>query len=82
MRDARANADTSEVTIKEILPEWISLLIIVLAIIPLFMPAGSASIVGYIIYFTLLGIAAAVNGAYSVIGAFRNLMRVNVDKWQ
>ena len=60
-------------TIKEILPEWISLFIVVFAIVPLFMPPGSVSIMGYMIYFTLLGIVAALNGAYSVIGAFRNL---------
>lgn len=74
MPDARANAGASGETIKEILPEWISLFIVVLAIVPLFMPPGSFSIVGYMIYFTLLGIVAALNGAYSVIGAFRNLM--------
>ena len=74
MPHVRANAGTSEVTIKEILPEWISLFIVVFAIVPLFMPPGSVSIMGYMIYFTLLGIVAALNGAYSVIGAFRNLM--------
>ena len=74
MPHVRANAGTSGVTIKEILPEWIFLFIVIFAIVPLFVPPGSVSIMGYMIYFTLLGIVAALNGAYSVIGAFRNLM--------
>ena len=74
MPHVRANTGTSGATAKEILPEWISLVIVVLAILPLSTPPGSIPTVGYMIYFTLLGIVAALNGAYSVIGAFRNLM--------
>ena len=74
MPQVRANADTSGATIKEILPDGIFVVIVVLAIIPLFTPSGSVPIGIYMLYFVLLGIGAALNGAYSVIGAFRHLI--------
>jgi len=74
MPQVRANADTAGATNKEILPDWIFVVIVVLAMIPLFTPSGSVPIGIYMIYFVVLGVVAALNGAYSVIGAFRHLI--------
>jgi len=74
MPQVRANANPALGTNKEILPNWIFVVIVVLALIPLFTPSGSVPIGMYMIYFVVLGVAAALNGAYSVIGAFRHLI--------
>jgi hypothetical protein len=74
MPQVRANADTAGATNKEFAHDWIFVGIVVLAILPLFTPSGSVPIGMYLIYFVVLGIAAALIGAYSVIGAFRHLI--------